>query len=235
MNKRLLILIALLLAVPLSTSADVKRVDISPMLLVNLSETTAGDAGGRLIGGAVAGDFYFSNNFALRATVGYIRNRYGSYSQIDHLFTTVDPNSVGETEYSLRFSVAPYAEADIGGLLRPYVTINGSLGYYGGSNTEVYTAGPNQSQPLSNASYIGYNSPYGSFYSLSASLGFKLPVAERISFFAEVDHDFYSNYLSERNSDLGTSLRQTPYGFNDYRTFLAIGLAYRIDLGGKQR
>ena len=92
MIRILVIIVVVTLALGSAASAGLNRIDISPMALVNLSEDNGLDDNSRFLGGAVAGDFYLSPNFAFRATVGYVRNLYNtSVSRIDQLFTDAQP------------------------------------------------------------------------------------------------------------------------------------------------
>ena len=229
MNRKILLVAVMIVVVPLVASAGVKRVDVSPMVLVNLSETQDVASSNRFLGGAIAGDFYFSQHFALRTTLGYVKNLYNpSVQSIDELFG--DPEFVEGTDYSFRISIAPYAEAHLGPGIRPYATFTGGFGYFERSNN-VSDIRYIQEGAISNAEYLS-NTPGGSYYDLSTSIGLKVPVAGQVSAFAEVTHRFYSSFDSDNYYDANSNLRMVPFGFDQYKTFLSAGLTYRFGLGG---
>ncbi|MEW6412820.1 MAG: hypothetical protein AB1483_10155 [Candidatus Zixiibacteriota bacterium] len=229
MNKKILVIAVIALMAPLCAAGGVKRIDVSPMVLINLSETQDLASGNRFLGGAVAGDFYVSQNFAIRTTLGYVKNLYNtSVQSIDELFG--DPQFVEGTEYSFRVSIAPYAEAHIGPGLKPYATFTGGFGYFERSNN-VSDIRYIQEGAISNAQYLS-NSPGGSYYDLSTSLGLKVPVSGRVSAFAEVTHRIFSSFDSDNYYDANSNLRMIPFGFDQYKTFLSAGLTYSFSLDG---
>ena len=218
------------LALGSTAAAGIDRIDISPMALVNLSEDNGIGDNTRLLGGAVAGDFYFSHNLAIRATVGYVRNLYNTQvSRIDQLFTDAEP--IDDPNYSLRFSISPYAETNLGGGIRPYVTFNGSFAHSGGMTTQVSDIRSPVGSSISNSQYLPADRSGLSYYELSGSVGLKVPLAERISLFTEISHRFYSDYDTDFYYDAETAYRQVPFGFNEYNTLLSFGLSYSIPLG----
>jgi hypothetical protein len=229
MKKTTLLILLMALMIPLASQAKVNRVDLSPMVLYDLS-SDGGDTGDRFIGGALAGDVFFSQHFALRATVGYVRNRYDGLSRIERLFTDLDPNQLGDESYSIRLSIAPYVEANVGGFLHPYVTFSGTYGYTNGLNTEATSISSNNTAPISNGQFATAAGPGGGFFSLSGSLGFKAPIMSRISLFAEINHEFYSDFYDSGYYVKESAYRQTPFGFDNYDTFLSAGLSYRFDI-----
>ncbi len=229
MKKQLIILVTIILMVPLMASAGLKRVDISPMVLINLDESQAINSDSRFLGGAVAGDLYFSQHFAIRTTVGYVKNVYNSsVTRIDRLFG--DIQTLDEPSYSLRLSVAPYADANVGGILRPYVTLSGGFGYIGNPSPVADIRAP-QTQPLSNASYVTTRSSDASYYDFTGSVGLKVPVASNISVFGEVSHRIYSSYDTDGFFTTDASGSQIPFGFDEYKTMLSLGMSYSIRLG----
>ncbi|UCD64042.1 MAG: hypothetical protein JSW34_01025 [Candidatus Zixiibacteriota bacterium] len=229
MTRKSSLVLVVLLLMPVSVSFGLERVDVSPMVLINLSETGNLDAGSRLLGGAVAGDFYFSRHFALRASVGYVKSLYNtSVSRIDQLFADLEP--VSDPQYGLRFSIAPYAEADIAGRLKPYIALSGGVGHTGGATAQVADIRAVQGDVISNSTYLRYNRPGGSYYDFSGSVGFKMPVARRLSVFAELTHRLYSSF-DDNLYNPDAAYRQVPFGFDDYKTFLSTGLTYSIGIG----
>jgi len=229
MKKQLIIIVIIILALPLVATAGLKRVDISPMMLINLDETLPVNSDSRFLGGAVAGDLYFSQHFAIRTTVGYVKNVYNSsVTRIDRLFG--DVQALDDPGYSLRLSVAPYADANIGGILRPYVTLSGGFGYIN-NPSEVGSIASPASQTISNARYVSSSSSNASYYDFTGSVGLKLPVASNISVFGEVSHRIYSSYANDSYFVTDATGSQIPFGFDEYKTMLSLGLSYSIRLG----
>ena len=72
MNLAKAFLIIALLMTPMTSMAGLKRIDVSPSTLINLNEGHSGE----FMGGAITADFYMTNTFALRTTVGLTRDRY---------------------------------------------------------------------------------------------------------------------------------------------------------------
>lgn len=231
MRKSLFAIMIVMLLVPLSAVAGLKRIDISPMVLINLDEDRPIDSDSRLIGGAVAGDFYFSRHFAIRTTVGYVRNLYNtSVSRIDRLFGDLQP--LEDPNYSLRFSLAPYADANLGGILRPYVSFSGGVGYLDHSNYVGDIRAP-QAEALSNAGYATTSYPGGGYYDFTGAIGMKVSVYGNVSVFGEISHRFYSSLTSETYYSPDATYRLVPFGFDQYDTMLSVGASYSIGLGDK--
>ena len=228
MKKQITVLLVIILALPLAASAGVKRVDISPMVLVNLDESRSIGSDSRFLGGAVAGDLYFSEHFAIRTTVGYVKNVYNtSITRIDRLFG--DIQALEDPSYSLRLSVAPYADANLGGILKPYITFSGGFGYINNPSTVGEISSP-ASQIISNARYVSSSSSNESYFDFTGSVGIKVPVASNVSVFGEVAHRIYSSYDSDTRFVTDPSGSQIPFGFDDYKTMLSLGLTYSIKL-----
>lgn len=228
--KKLLTLLIIVAVVPVSVSAGLKKLDISPMVLINLDETRAIDSDSRLLGGALAGDFYFSRHFALRASVGYVRNLYNtSVSKIDVL--SGDPQILENQNYSLRFSIAPYADASIGGIFRPYATLTGGFGYTENTSDIADISAPG-SQVLSNSRYVTARTPSGGFYDFTGAIGIKVLIASSVSLFGEVSHRIYSSLDWGDYYSADGQYRMVPFGFDHYKTLLSLGLTYSINLSG---
>lgn len=229
--KNILIILLLAALIPAAASAGLKKVDISPMLLINLDQDERIDSDGRFLGGAVAGDFYFSQHFALRASVGYVKNLYNtSVSTIDQLFD--DAQVIENRNYSLRFSIAPYADVNVGGILRPYATLTGGVGYMDNSS-DIANIGAVNSDVLSNSRYVTTRSAASGYYDFTGALGVKIPVAANLSVFSEISHRLYSSLdINDYYSTDGT-YRLVPFGFDQYKTLLSVGMTYSIGLGGR--
>jgi len=231
MKKHIALVLCLVLAFPAVSSAGLKRLDFSPMVLINLDENESVASSSRLIGGALATDWYFADHFAIRTSVGYVRNLYNtSISRIDRLFG--DPQPVESDNYSLRFSVAPYAEAHLAAGFRPYVTFTGGVGYFDnpGNITDI---GVQQSEVISNARYISSQSMANTYYDFSGAIGLKVPVLASLSLFGEVSHRVYSSLDTDSYSNFDATYRLVPFGFDQYKTMLSVGMTYSLNTAGK--
>jgi len=218
-------------ALPAVTAAGLKRLDFSPMALINLDESESIASSSRLLGGALATDWYFTDHFALRTSVGYVRNLYNtSVSRIDRLFG--DPQPVENDSYSLRFSVAPYAEAHLAAGLKPYVTISGGIGYFDDANN-VTDIGVSPSEAISNARYVSSRSTGSTYYDFSGAIGMKVPLFSSLSVFGEVSHRVYSSFDNDSFGDVNTTYRFVPFGFDQYKTMLSVGMTYSLNTAGK--
>lgn len=227
MTKKSVVILLVLVWLPVSVTFGLERIDVSPMVLVNLADNAGSDS--RFIGGAVAGDFYFSPGFAIRGTVGYVKSLYNtSVSRIDELFTDVEPYS--DPQYHWRLSVSPYAEASTIGGLRPYVTLSGGISHSDGGSSQISDIRSLPAGVISNSQYMTSNRPGGTYYDISGSVGMKVPIASQVFIFAELNHRFYSSFDTDWYRQPDGSYTRVPYGFDDYKTFLSTGLTYSFNL-----
>jgi len=231
MRKLIAIVLCAVIAFPAVTSAGLKRLDFSPMVLVNLDKDESVASSSRLLGGALATDWYFTDHFAIRTSVGYVRNLYNtSVSRIDRLFG--DPQPVESDSYSLRFSVAPYAEAHLAAGLRPYVTFTGGVGYFHDVNN-VADFGVSPSEVTSNARYVSAQSMGSTYYDFSGAIGLKVPLFSNLSIFGEVSHRVYSSFDTDSYRDIEATYRFVPFGFDEYKTLLSVGMTLSVNTAGK--
>lgn len=217
----------ILLGLGASGSTAPKRVDISPMALINLSEIPDGASSNRFLGGAVAADLFLTNRFAIRTTLGYVKTTALSGASVfDRYFVPdYDPASDDGTRHSLRFSIAPYLEANLWSAVSPYITLTGSFNYVDGGTSTVLSGSGSlvESQSVSRRRL-----PNNSYYSFSGSAGVKVPVSERFALFAEVQHQFYSDLNYDWQYGEADATRAVPYGFDQYPTSLSLGVSYRL-------
>lgn len=226
MTKQTILILVILLWMPVSVSFGLERIDVSPMVLVNLADNANSES--RFLGGAMAGDFYFSRGFAIRGTVGYVKSLYNtSVSRIDELFTDVQP--ISDPQYHLRLSISPYAEANMGGL-RPFVTLSGGISHSDGGSSQISDIRSLPSGVISNSQYMTANRPGGTYYDLSGSIGMKVAMTSQVFMFAELNHRFYSSFDNDWYREPDGSYTRVPFGFDDYKTFLSAGLTYSFNL-----
>ena len=76
MKKFIILFSVLILIIPAVVTAEINRIDITPMVLVNMSEIPGDAPESRFLGGALAGDFFMSEHFAIRGSVGYLKSKY---------------------------------------------------------------------------------------------------------------------------------------------------------------
>ena len=231
MRKQIALILCLVIALPAMSSAGLKRLDLSPMVLVNLDEDESVASSSRLLGGAMATDWYFTDHFAIRTSVGYVKNLYNtSVSRIDRLFG--DPQPVESDNYSFRLSIAPYAEAHLAAGLRPYVTITGGVGYFD-NPSNITDLGVQQSEVISNARYAASQSTANTYYDFSGAVGLKVPLFSSFSIFGEVSHRVYSSLDTDSYSNFDATYRSVPFGFDQYKTMLSVGMTLSLNTAGK--
>lgn len=201
-----------LLAAPVAFAGGPERIDVSPGVMMNLGTGHSGS----FMGGAVTGDLFFTKSFALRATIGYTKDRYYpsdmDYSNSDHGFW---------------LSIAPYAQLNFGNRVMPYVALLGT--FSGGSNQrhDVQPIGM-ETAPYSR---IQQESRNNSAWSLGASLGTKVRLTGPVQMYAEVSHYFYSSInRDEVYFGPGNDLIGRNFDFEHNPTYLTVGLSYSLSL-----
>ena len=174
------------------------------------------------MGGAVTGDMFFSENFALRTTIGFTKDRHYP-ADLDY----------ADADYGFWLSVAPYVQLNVGNTWRPYVSFLGSFGM-GSSQAPNSINGPAPGFDLGRypVSQVQPVTTRDSQYSLGGSLGSKVRLSGNISLFAEISHIFYSN-VSDRGTFYNTGEIYLDQAVNVDKnpTYLAFGLTYSLDLG----
>ena len=204
---------AVVLLMAAAASAGVSRVEISPSALVTLNNSYSGNA----MGGSVTADAFFNRTFALRATLGYTKQRY--YPEgMDY----------SNANYGFWMSVAPYLEMNTGSFLRPYIAV---LGTFTGGTGRYYTPSPigMELKPYVRAQQAARAT---AFYSFGATLGSKLHVAGPVSVHAEISHYVYTSISDPKviyAPELGPLGRE--YDFKRNPTYLSFGLTYSFRLG----
>jgi len=197
-----------------SLTAGVKKVEISPSVLVNLAEGHSG----QYMGDAVTGDVFFSEHWALRTTVGFTRSR-NFPAEVDY----------SQAEYGFWLSFAPYAELSIGGRARPYLALLGT--FTSGSGTSRYLSPPvgMEQSPFARLQLDARSQAY---YSLGLTAGSKLRVAGLVHIYAEVSHFFYTSIAdSEIYFGPGEYFFDRKFDFERNPTYFSFGLTFSIDTG----
>ena len=209
--SRLILLVGLLLLAP-GTFAGVDRVDISPAFVMNLGQGHSGSA----MGMAVTGDIFFSQSFAIRTTLGFTKDRYFPSDR-----------SYSEADYGFWLAVAPYAELNVGGAWRPYVSFLGS--FSGGSANQTGAASP-LGMGQAPVARLAPAATRDNAFSLGGSVGSKLRLAGPISLYGEITHFFYSS-LSNPGTFNNSVLPDVTfnYDWNETPTYLSLGLSYSLD------
>ncbi|MBD3403502.1 hypothetical protein GF420_11445 [candidate division GN15 bacterium] len=211
MKRLLLVLLAMMLAVP--ASAEITRVDVSPTVLVNLGNGHSGAA----MGAAVTGDIFLSKAFAIRSTVGFTKDRYYPSGQ-----------DYSEAEYGFWLSVAPYTEVSVANTWRPYVALLGSFSSGGVSGSARITPTGMGNAPVARLQPAPTRA---NAYSFGATIGNKFRVSGPVSLYAEVTHFFYTSFAAT-NRVLDTGLPDVTFNYNwdENPTYLSLGLSYSFDL-----
>jgi len=193
-------------------ASGVKRVDISPSVLVNMAEGHSGN----YMGGAITGDVFFNKHWALRTTVGFTKNR--NYpAEADY----------GDTGYGFWLSFAPYAELNIGDRARPYVALLGTFST--GSSSTRYFDTPIE-MDRSPYARLQQDARRRSHYSLGLTAGSKLKIAGPVHVYAEISHFFYTSISdSEVYFGPGEYFFDQQFDFERNPTYLSFGLTFSID------
>lgn len=199
--------------------AELKRIDLSPAVMMNLADGHAGS----FMGGSLSGDFYFSRSIALRTTVGFSKDRYYP-SGLDY----------ADANYSFWLSFSPYAEAALaGGTLRPYLGLLGTFSTTSGEPPATPPIIPAFGMDRAPIQRIRTADRARSAYSFGLSLGAKAHVAGPWSFFAEVSRYLYTSISGDAVFYTGNPLTDFTVDLEDNPTYLSFGLSYRLDLAGK--
>jgi len=188
----------------------IKKVEISPAVLVNMGEGHSG----RFMGGAVAGDLFFAPHWALRTTVGFTKDR------------TFPANAdYSRAEYGFWLSFAPYAELNIANTARPYVALLGTFST-GASNRSVSPPIGMEQSPFARLQQDARNQSY---YSLGVTAGSKLKVAGPVLVYAEISHFFYTS-VSDREAYFGPGeyFFDRQFDFERNPTYLSVGLTLQV-------
>ncbi len=211
MRKFVSILLLLTLTAGAANAASVKRVDISPSALINMAEGHAG----QYMGGALTGDVFFGEHWALRTTVGFTKNR-NFPAEADY----------GDAEYGFWLSFAPYAELNIGDRARPYVAL---LGTFTTGSQRQYLSPP-VGMEQSPFARLQRDARRQSYYSLGLTAGSKLKVAGPVHIYAEISHFFYTSLAdSEVYFGPGEYLFDQRFDFERNPTYLSFGLTFSIN------
>ncbi len=213
MIRKLFVFGLLLLIFPLSaTGKGIKKIEISPAVMVNLAEGHAG----AMMGGILTGDMFLTANFALRTTIGFTKLRYYP-SELDY----------ADADYSFWLSFAPYMELNIGNRWRPYLAVTGSFGSSDYNTTTIPVAGFEQA-PFTRIQPV---TTRNNFYSLGGTLGSKFRLAGPISAFVEASYYFYSHFSNRGTFYMtGYPYLDQAYHFNENPAYLSFGLTYQINM-----
>ncbi len=212
------VLLLALVVVPSTLLAGEKRLDISPAVLMNLSE----GHGGSFMGGAVSADLYLTKALAIRSTLGYTKDR---------VFPSNRP--YGEANYRTWASFAPYVEANIGNRIRPYLALQGSI-TASTSNHNLRRAPIGFEQaPVAN---LQNEYRANSYFSTAVTLGTKLQLTRPLALFAEVSHFFYST-VSDDDVFVAPVSGMGGGGFDFERnpTYASFGLSYSFTIGSDNK
>ena len=191
------------------------RLEIAPAMVTNLAKGHAGS----FMGGSLTADYYFSDWAGLRTTLGFTKERYYP-AELDY----------SDANYGFWLSVAPMAQANIGGVLRPYVAFLGTISGVGQRRSSGQPLAGLELSPVRNLGYDDRASQ--TLFSLGASIGTKLVIAGPVSLFGEVTHYVYShvttaeNYFPESAMAFGR-----PLDFERNPTYLSLGLVYSLRIG----
>jgi len=211
--KKYIIGSVLIVFVILATSAQsgVERVEISPAALVNLSQSHSSS----FMGGAVTGDVFLSQNFALRTTVGFTKNRYYP-----------EELNYNDADYSFWMSFAPYFEMNVGRHWRPYVSFSGSFGS-GNAGSSLSVPANLEQSPYAQMRPV---SSRDNLFSLGGTVGSKFKVYGSISLFAEASYYFYSNADNFTFSMSGYPYLDQTYSAQNNPAYFSFGLTYAFDV-----
>ena len=214
MKKISIILIFVILIGSLANAGQIKRIEVTPVSMVNLSQGHAG----AFMGGALTGDFFLTDQFALRTTIGYTKDRYFP-EEIDYT----------EADYTFWLQFAPYYEIFLSDSWKPYLLLIGTFNLGGGRNiSSLQPVGMNQApynqlRPEATNEYL---------YSFGGSLGSKFKLFGPVSLFAEATYYFYTHF-SDRGGlyNSGYIYQDQSYNRQENPAYLSLGLSYTFDLG----
>ncbi|MFZ5980622.1 MAG: hypothetical protein ACOYVF_08300, partial [Candidatus Zixiibacteriota bacterium] len=156
-----------------------------------------------------------TQNFALRTTVGFTKNRYFP-EELDYR----------DADYSFWLSFAPYLEMNVGSNWRPYISFSGSFGS-GAPASSLSVPANMQQAPAAQMQRV---SSHDNLFALGGTVGNKFKLYGSVSLFAEASYYFYSNA-----DDFTFSMSGYPYLDQAYRAesnpaYFSFGLTYAFDV-----